>query len=295
MKYLISVGHTASGNVGCGAVGYLNESNCTREIVPLIVSKLKSLGHEAIKLQIDNSDSHDYVKRANQANSIGGDYFIEIHLNAGGGTGCEALTTPNSSASNVAYNISKAISNSLGITNRGHKTTTGLYVLNHTSMPAVLVEVCFVDNKTDYNAYNADKIANAIVSGLTGQEVKSYKLGWNKKSEDLWWYCTDVENGYYYNQGFQKIDNVWYYFLPSGYIASGWQKIGNDWYYFNTEHNGHFGELMSGWIAYKGKKCYLNEKHDGTFGRAMKNETIEINGVKYSFDNDCYLIRKQLN
>ena len=42
MKYLISVGHTASGNVGCGAVGYLNESNCTREIVPLIVSKLKS-------------------------------------------------------------------------------------------------------------------------------------------------------------------------------------------------------------------------------------------------------------
>ena len=173
MKYLISVGHTASGNVGCGAVGYLNESNCTREIVPLIVSKLKSLGHEAIKLQIDNSDSHDYVKRANQANSIGGDMFIEIHLNAGGGTGCEALTTPNSSASNVGYNISKAIANSLGITNRGHKTTTGLYVLNHTSMPAVLVEVCFVDNKTDYNAYNADKIANAIVSGLTGQQIVS--------------------------------------------------------------------------------------------------------------------------
>ena len=49
---------------------------------------------------------------------------------------------------------------------------------------------------------------------------------------------------------------------------------------------------MSGWIAYKGKKCYLNEKHDGTFGRAMQNETIEINGVKYSFDNDCYLIEK---
>ena len=111
MKYLISVGHTASGNVGCGAVGYLNESNCTREIVPLIVSKLKSLGHEAIKLQIDNSDSRDYVKRANQANSIGGDMFIEIHLNAGGGSGCEALTTPNSSASNVGYNISKAIAN----------------------------------------------------------------------------------------------------------------------------------------------------------------------------------------
>ena len=203
MKYLISVGHTASGNVGCGAVGYLNESNCTREIVPLIVSKLKSLGHEAIKLQIDNSDSHDYVKRANQANSIGGDMFIEIHLNSGGGTGCEAFTTPNSSASNVASNISKAISNSLGITNRGHKTTTGLYVLNHTSMPAVLVEVCFVDNKTDYNAYNADKIANAIVSGLTGQEVKSQPKGEWVQDEVGWWY--KHSDGSYTKKDFELI------------------------------------------------------------------------------------------
>ena len=78
MKYLISVGHTASGNIGCGAVGKLNESNCTREIAPLVVAKLKALGHEAIKLQIDNSDAHDYVKRAQQANSIGGDMFVAI-------------------------------------------------------------------------------------------------------------------------------------------------------------------------------------------------------------------------
>ena len=236
MKYLISVGHTASGNVGCGAVGYLNESNCTREIVPLIVSKLKSLGHEAIKLQIDNSDSHDYVKRANQANSIGGDMFIEIHLNAGGGTGCEALTTPNSSASNVAYNISKAISNSLGITNRGHKTTTGLYVLNHTSMPAVLVEVCFVDNKTDYNAYNADKISSAIVQGLTGQEVKINNGEWLKGksqgNENKWWY--KHTDGSYTTDGWEKIDGEWYCFDKEGWMLSAtWikSKYNDNWYY----------------------------------------------------------------
>lgn len=236
MKYLISVGHTASGNVGCGAVGYLNESNCTREIVPLIVSKLKSLGHEAIKLQIDNSDSHDYVKRANQANSIGGDMFIEIHLNAGGGTGCEALTTPNSSASNVAYNISKAISNSLGITNRGHKTTTGLYVLNHTSMPAVLVEVCFVDNKTDYNAYNADKIATAIVSGLTGKEVKSQPKGeWlkgkSKGNEDKWWY--KHSDGSYTINNWELIDGKYYFFDEKGWMRTGWieSPYSHKWFY----------------------------------------------------------------
>lgn len=36
-KFLISVGHTASGQTGCGAVGLLDESNCTREIAPLVV------------------------------------------------------------------------------------------------------------------------------------------------------------------------------------------------------------------------------------------------------------------
>ena len=236
MKYLISVGHTASGNVGCGAVGYLNESNCTREIVPLIVSKLKSLGHEAIKLQIDNSDSHDYVKRTNQANSIGGDMFIEIHLNAGGGTGCEVLTTSGSKASSYAVKVSQSISKALGIINRGHKTTSGLYVLNHTSMPAMLVEVCFVDNKTDYNAYNADKIANAIVSGLTGQEIKSQPKGeWlkgkSKGNENKWWYRHS--DGSYTINNWELIDGKYYFFDEEGWMKTGWieSPYSHKWFY----------------------------------------------------------------
>lgn len=172
-KFLISVGHTASGNTGCGATGYLNESNCTREIAPLVVAKLKALGHEAIKLQIDNSDQYDYVKREQQANSIGGDMFIEIHLNAGGGAGTEVFTTNGSKAYDSAVRVSEAISNRLGIPNRGYKTTRGLYVLNNTTMPAMLIEACFLDNEADYKAYNAEAIATAIVEGLTGQVLES--------------------------------------------------------------------------------------------------------------------------
>lgn len=172
-KFLISVGHTASGNIGCGATGYLNESNCVREIAPLVVAKLQALGHEAVKLQIDNADQYDYVKRAQQANSIGGDMFVEIHLNAGGGSGCEVFTTNGSKAYDSAVRVSEAISNRLGIPNRGYKTTRGLYVLNNTTMPAMLIEACFVDNEADYNAYNAETIANAIVEGLTGEVAES--------------------------------------------------------------------------------------------------------------------------
>ena len=34
--------------------------------------------------------------------------------------------------------------------------------------------------------------------------------------------------------GWQKINNVWYYFNTSGAMVTGWQKISNVWYYFNT-------------------------------------------------------------
>lgn len=247
MKYLISVGHTASGNIGCGAIGYLNESNCTREIAPLVVAKLKALGHEAIKLQIDNSDAYDYVKRAKQANEIGGDIFVEIHLNAGGGTGCEVLTTSGSSASNLASKVSESISRSLNITDRGHKTTSGLYVLNNTTMPAMLIECCFVDNKTDYNAYNAETIATAIVEGLTGQTISTATKGEWLQDNTGWWYRhTD---GTYTTCDWELIDGDWYYFNNKGYMCTGWIIVkGKDYYLYSDGKMAHDCEL---WGTYK--------------------------------------------
>ena len=238
MKYLVSVGHTASGNIGCGAVGKLNESDCTREIAPLVVAKLKALGHEAIKLQIDNSDAHDYVKRAQQANSIGGDMFVEIHLNAGidyKGDGCEVLTTSGSKASSYAVKVSKAIAERTNITDRGHKTTSGLYVLNHTSMPAMLIEVCFVDG-SNWNNYNAETIATAIVEGLTGQtvgnSVTNKKFGWNQ--DDIgWWYV--YSDGTYPKSTWFKIEDDWYYADEKGYCYQNkWLKYKDKWYYFKN-------------------------------------------------------------
>ena len=62
----------------------------------------------------------------------------------------------------------------LGYTNRGVKDGSGLYVIKHSSPVSILVEICFVDTQSDANLYNslgADKIANAIVKGITGQTV----------------------------------------------------------------------------------------------------------------------------
>lgn len=261
-RYIISVGHTATNNLGCGAVGYLNESNCTREIAPLIVDKLRLLGHTVTLLQVDEyiNGTKDYYTRVSQANSIGGDLFVEIHLNSGGGTGCEVLTTNGSDASNVASNISRAISSSLNITNRGHKTTNGLFVLNHTYMPSCLVECCFVDSQKDYSVYNADKIATAIVNGITGQTANTdiRKLGWNRNSTG-WWYCTNTSERYYYNadNGWKQIDGKWYIFDSQGYAyQSNWIQTNGYWYWLKDDCSMARNE----WIEHNGNCYYLGDQ-----------------------------------
>lgn len=250
-KFLISVGHTASGNIGCGAVGKLNESDCTREIAPLVVSKLQVLGHEAIKLQIDDSDAYDYVRRTQQANLIGGDYFVEIHLNAGidyRGDGCEVLTTSGSKASDLAVKVSQAIANRTNITNRGHKTTSGLYVLNNTRMKAMLIEVCFVDG-TNWNNFNAETIASAIVEGLTGEVVSNKNTSGEWIQDNTgWWY--KHSDGSYTVKDFELIDGEWYYFDYKGYAITGWLHLtsnNNDYYFYDDCKMAHDCELWGTW------------------------------------------------
>ena len=45
-----------------------------------------------------------------------------------------------------------------------------MYVLKNTKSPSLLIEVCFVDDVDDIKIYNADKVAQAIVKGITGTE-----------------------------------------------------------------------------------------------------------------------------
>ncbi len=60
----------------------------------------------------------------------------------------------------------------LGISNRGVKYSTGLYVLRKTKAPALLVECCFVDNQNDYSHWNVEKCGDAIASAIAGKTVQ---------------------------------------------------------------------------------------------------------------------------
>ena len=69
----------------------------------------------------------------------------------------------------------------LGIINRGFKDGSNLYVVKHPSATAMLIEVCFVDTQSDVDLYNSigvEKIANAIINGLTGQAISISDKGY---------------------------------------------------------------------------------------------------------------------
>lgn len=165
MRICINAGHTKLGT-GTGANGLLNESKETRKIAYELMKLLADTNHIVIPAVYDKHNNN--LKAAVEAaNNNDADLFISIHLNAGGGTGCEAFTYKAKKLGQAVKACNKLAA--LGFKNRGVKDGSKLYVINNTKMPAVLIEVCFVDNKKDADLFKKlgySKIAKAIYEAI---------------------------------------------------------------------------------------------------------------------------------
>lgn len=162
MRIVINAGHTKIGK-GIGAYKYLNESRETRRIAYHLLYLLAGTNHDVIPAIYDTS-SNNLREATALSNNKGADLFVSIHLNAGGGEGVECYTWKGEK-SKQAVNICNNIA-ALGFKNRGIKDGSSLYVIKHTKAPAILVECCFVDSKSDAANYNAYKIAEAIYKAI---------------------------------------------------------------------------------------------------------------------------------
>lgn len=111
-------------------------------------------------------------QKAQEANRTGADYFVSIHRNSSPYpnqyTGIESLVYNRySEAARLAYNINERLE-AVGFVNHGVNERPNLVVLNRTQMPAVLVEVGFINNDAD-NALFDERfydIAQAIADGI---------------------------------------------------------------------------------------------------------------------------------
>lgn len=178
MHIAIAGGHSAYAR---GASGYLDEYDCDRAFVARLVEAFDNQGWRVTDCSNDaDGVKEELYEECRAANASGADLFVAVHFNAGGGTGTEVWHYPRSSAETYARDVSRELASALGLPNRGAKSTTGLYVVNHTDMPAILIEVCFVDTEADAQAWHSttwEDLCGAVVRGLGGD--------YDEKEEDM--------------------------------------------------------------------------------------------------------------
>lgn len=187
MRINVHAGHNPDGMVACGAIGLIKESTENRKVKDKVISKLRSLGHTVYDCTVEDGKSKSDVlqKIVAKCNAHEVDLDVSIHFNAGAadakGNGKTAGTevfiySGTSKAKPYAQKVVQSIEE-LGYRLRDDavkddvKTNSYLYVLKNTKAPAMLIECCFVDDADDVKLYDAEKMATAIVKGITGQTV----------------------------------------------------------------------------------------------------------------------------
>lgn len=156
---------------------FMDEVDQARRVVNRVEQLCKEMGdpiivfHENVATSV-NGNLSNIVSFHNSKNRT---LDVSIHFNSYNGTasGVEVWGY-NDSAKGTGEELCKRLSSAMGVTNRGFKKSTELYFLRKTTKPALLIEVCFLDNEKDVNAYmnNFEKVCIAIAEVLTGKTYK---------------------------------------------------------------------------------------------------------------------------
>lgn len=111
-------------------------------------------------------------KKATDANNAGADYFVSIHRNSSERpnqySGVQTLVYKDEGIKAImARNINQELEN-VGFKNLGVDERPNLVVLKRTQMPALLVEVGFINNDEDNRIFDEhfDEIAQGIADGI---------------------------------------------------------------------------------------------------------------------------------
>ncbi len=147
------------------------EKDDTLELTLAVGEILQNNGVDVIYTRTEDVYESPY-QRALKANASGADLFISIHRNSFPNenviSGVESLVY---SKTGIKYEIAQEINEQLetiGFVNLGVKARPNLVVLRRTKMPAVLVEVGFMNSDTDNQLFdqNFQEIAQAIADGI---------------------------------------------------------------------------------------------------------------------------------
>lgn len=198
MKICVSIGHgkSARGGYDSGAVGGgYHEFKIAREIGKYIGEVLKDY---ACTVDVINYDATLYLTdRIAHVNKNGYDLAIEIHLNAGGGTGSEVYYKHQSATGKkLAAAVSKSIAKTFSIRDRGAKVkinaangTDYFGFVRSCKCESLLIETVFIDTASDRKhvetAAGQKQCATAIATAIADfYGIKKKSAPAVKPSED---------------------------------------------------------------------------------------------------------------
>jgi N-acetylmuramoyl-L-alanine amidase len=311
-KYNVHAGHNPEGKIACGASDLLNESRENRLVKGELINYLRQYGNTVYDCTEDNGRSKMDVleKIVKKCNAHTVDFDFSLHLNSGrnddngdskqGGVEVH-INADNKGKKAVAERILSRME-SIGFKRHGTGIVINpkLYVLNHTNAPALLIEICYVDDRDDYNQYNKvgyKAVAKAIAEGIMNTTISNGikdGLADQKASDGNWYYyrngsiATDVttvaqnKNGWWY----VKNGKGWWHIVNgkvdfnSNTIAkneNGWWKITNGKVDFN--YTGVAKNENGWWRVENGK---VNFDYNGI--AKNENGVWYIKGGKVDFD-----------
>jgi N-acetylmuramoyl-L-alanine amidase len=150
------------------------EKDINLSIALVVKGQLVALGHKVVMTR--NTDTFLRPSdRTTIANATDADLFVSIHCNGSPNPdayGVETLCRPNdtkglAAASLIQREVAGA-AGATGVANRGVKPRADVWVVNHTRMPAVLVECGFVSNAND-----KAKLLDPVYRRMIGQAITS--------------------------------------------------------------------------------------------------------------------------
>jgi len=188
MLIVLDPGH---GGNDPGAVGNgLRESDITLETSLLLQNELKKYENVKTILTRESNISLALAQRTDTANRVGADLFVSIHVNAGGGNGTETFFANTKQNDRIlAQHITDDIATGMPLRNRGARPDTisavgSLAVLRNTKMPAVLVELAFIDAPLGHNDVNTLRLLRKRFAEIIANSIASfYKL--KESGEDM--------------------------------------------------------------------------------------------------------------
>lgn len=245
-KYNVHAGHNPEGKIACGASDLLNESRENRLVKGELINYLRQYGNTVYDCTEDNGKNKRDVleKIVKKCNAHTVDFDFSLHLNSGrnddngdskqGGVEVH-INADNKGKKAVAERILSRME-SVGFKRHGTGIVINpnLYVLNHTNAPALLIEICYVDDRDDYNQYNKvgyKAVAKAIAEGIMNTTISNGikdGLADQKASDGNWYYYRNNQVAADYTGLAQNVNGWWY--VRNGAVDFGANTVAQNEY-----------------------------------------------------------------